>query len=87
LANHERLLMEIIKDYIANQHGVNESQLANMSIETHLFEEGLLDSTGFVALLAHMSDKTQIEIDFMNLDPSALTTPASLIELYQPDQE
>lgn len=39
-----------------------------------LFEQGLLDSMGVAALVAHVESHAGCEIDFLEVDPEALNT-------------
>jgi len=46
--------------------------------EFRFFESGILDSMGFVALIAHLEDHFEVVIDFTLLPPKAFSTVGGL---------
>ena len=62
-----------------NQHrrGAGGSELNN---ETDLLATGVLDSVGFVELLAHIEEETKVRVDVIEIDPTQLTTIAGLAQ-------
>ena len=56
-------------------HSVNaRSEPDRVHAEANLLEEGLLDSLGFVDLLAHLESLTGREIDLMEVDEDDLSS-------------
>ena len=69
-------LRGLIADFVAERNGSPPTPMAD---ERDLFEDGLLDSFGFVELLMHLSEQSGVELDLNEVDPSELTTVGALL--------
>ena len=70
------ILMKLEKK--AAQAGVN---LDALLLDDNLFEAGLVDSMGFLELVAAIEVEFGIEVDFSDMDPADFTTLKGLIDL------
>ena len=52
-------------------------------IDIHLFEEGLLDSLGFIELIVALSEKCNVDIQLAEVEREAWSTPRKIIEVLQ----
>lgn len=70
-------MKEKILDILENVCGTDE---VKQNRDINLFEEGILDSLGFIELLVELEEKLKIKIDPTEADRSEIDTPNKLID-------
>jgi len=76
-------IRSLIKGFVARHANVDESSLEPFGDSHNFLERGDLDSVGFVNLLLFLSEETDQELDFSDIDPVRLGTVGELISLYE----
>lgn len=69
-------MIEKIIAYLTEQVGADEGEI---TADTDLFEEGVLDSFGFVQLLVWL-EQNGMKLDVANFDRDSVSTPAKLAD-------
>ena len=70
----EQEIRALVKDWVRSHSRAPEARTATIGDDTDLLTTGLLDSLGFVELLAHVEQATGREVDLSDADPSEFTT-------------
>lgn len=72
-------LLNYIREFVAEHSGKSTEQIPQFTADHDLFENGDLDSFGFVELLSFLGDRTGTFLDLSDVDPAELSTVGSLI--------
>ena len=64
----------LVKQWVRSNSRAAEAKNAAIGDETDLLATGLLDSLGFVELLAYVEETTGRAVDLSDADPSEFTT-------------
>ncbi len=68
-------MIDTILSILSDICGADEGEITP---DTELFEEGILDSFGLVQLLVELEEQAGVRLDPAALDRSAISTPAKL---------
>jgi acyl carrier protein len=60
------------------------ASMAGVAPDENLFNAGVIDSMGFLELVASVETEFGLEIDFSEMDPAEFTTLEGLVELCSP---
>ena len=71
---------EAVQAYIAARLTAVGKPPATLTASMNLFEDGVLDSIALTGLIAAVEHATGRSIDFIDVDPEALGTVASIVE-------
>jgi acyl carrier protein len=71
-------LVDLIIKWVGKNSQKNGNGRLELTGHTNLMESGLLDSIGFVELIAFMESRTGSNIDLTDVDPSEFTTAKGL---------
>jgi len=72
-------MLDKIIDYLAEKVGADEGEI---TMDTEMFEEGLLDSFGLVQLVVWLGEQGAT-VDLANLTRSDISTPRKLAAMIQ----
>jgi acyl carrier protein len=67
-------LRELVRTWVRGNSRAPDARAATIADHTDLLATGLLDSLGFVELLAYVEQTTGLQIDLSDADPSEFTT-------------
>ena len=70
----EEHVSALIREWVAANHQKAKSTKIELAEDADLMATGLLDSMGFIELLAYVESITGVRIDFSNLDPEEFTS-------------
>ena len=73
----EQVVLSVISDFATNVRGMARPTL---SMDTHLFQEGLVDSFGIVELTAELEKALGVTLPGGELLPEDFETPRALLE-------
>jgi acyl carrier protein len=71
-------IRNLILSCLENSSSVAGLSLREMSDDFDMLEEGIIDSIGFMRLIAELEERLGVRIDFDGLDPTQLTVVGSL---------
>lgn len=75
-------VLSLIHEFFAEHEEGREYGVNKFSESHDLFENGDLDSFGFVELLSFLVGRTGRRIDLSNLDPSELTRVGAIVSYF-----
>jgi acyl carrier protein len=73
-AMQEQEMRALVKTWVRSNSRSPEAKGGSIGDDTDLLATGLLDSLGFVELLAYVEQTTGRQVDLSNADPSEFTT-------------
>lgn len=71
---HEPELRQLVRTWVRGNSRAPNAREAAIADDTDLLATGLLDSLGFVELLAYVEQTTGRQVDLSDADPSEFTT-------------
>jgi len=74
-------MKEKVKEFILSELRVRSAAVDESNIKESLIESGIIDSFGFLELLMSIEQKFQVQMNFLELDPSVYTRLEGLIDL------
>lgn len=78
-ANREGVV-QLIREFVAQHADKPLDQVPAFGEDRDLFEQGDLDSFGFVEMLSYLSDRTDRELDLSEVDPAELAVVGKLVD-------
>ena len=75
-------ILALIRGFIAQHAGRSLDDVPQFPDDYDLFENGDLDSFGFVELLSLLSDRTGHFLDLSDVDPAELSVVGTLVRHY-----
>ena len=70
----EEHVSALIRQWVAANHQKAQSTKIELAEDADLMATGVLDSMGFIELLAYVESITGVRIDFSDLDPEEFTS-------------
>lgn len=67
-------VIEMALEWVRNNGRVGDVAPGDVDADTNLLLSGVLDSLGFVELLAHLEETAGFTVDLAELDPEEFTT-------------
>ncbi len=77
----ETEMIALVKEWVSNHARIPDQDTFELRAETDLLTTGILDSVGFVELLAEMEAMIGWEIDLTDADPSEFVTIAGFCRI------
>jgi acyl carrier protein len=65
-------LEEIMVDWVRKNSDLDSDERAEVRADTNLIENAIVDSIGFLELIAFAEERTGLQIDLMSVDPNDL---------------
>ena len=79
MAADSQKIVRWVREFVAQHSGKPVDTLPEYALDRDLFEQGDLDSFGFVELLSVLGDRTGRALDLSDADPAELAVLGNLV--------